>query len=141
MRMNVQAFFVFAIHINEWDHNKTKPIEAIPLAAIAKLDAVSKGLCSAEAACDKAGGLVRTLYIYRGAKVTLNANIYVKFGLFNGSMCTVQDILCLNGRTPKDSLPDVVMVGLALHLFHRNPKLFQQYQSKKTWLQMWRMQT
>ena len=57
MRMNEQAFFVFPNHIDEWDHNKTKLIEAIRLTAIAKLDTVCKGLHSAGAAFDKAGGL------------------------------------------------------------------------------------
>ena len=41
--------------------------------------------------------------------VMISVSLCVKFGLFNGAVGTVEDILYLNGRKPP-ALPDVVMV-------------------------------
>lgn len=41
----------------------------------------------------------------------LTVNLNVTYGLFNGSMGQVVDIIYLNGRTPVEGQPDVVMVN------------------------------
>ena len=60
---------------------------------------------------DKAGELQQTLYLCKGTRVMLTCNINVPFGRYNGSMGDVVDIIYLDGQSPKDSLPDVVMVA------------------------------
>ena len=99
----------FPTHAAEWEHNKAKLLKANEHAPIAKCSAVSTGLHS-NTSSDKAGGLLQTLYLCKGAKVMLTWNINVEHGLFNGSIGVVMDILYFNGRKPGDSLPDVVMV-------------------------------
>lgn len=41
----------------------------------------------------------------------LTVNLNVTYGLFNGSMGQVVNIIYLNGRTPVEGQPDVVMVN------------------------------
>ena len=109
--MTAQGIFVFPSHAAEWNHNKVQLLKANEIAPIAQLKAVNKGAHAKTATNDKAGGLANTLYLCRGAKVMLTSNLNVPFGLFNGSTGTVCDIIYLDGRNPKQSLPDVVMVS------------------------------
>jgi hypothetical protein len=46
---------------------------------------------------DKAGGLLPVVYICKGAKVMLTANMCVPYGLFNGSMGRVEEIIYNTG--------------------------------------------
>jgi hypothetical protein len=46
---------------------------------------------------DKAGGLLPVVYICKGAKVILTANMCVPYGLFNGSMGRVEEIIYNTG--------------------------------------------
>ena len=78
---------------------------------IAKIQAEGTGSHSKSASSDKAGGLTKILYICKGAKVMLTSNINVPYGFFNGPMGTVVDIIYCDGRSPSDSLPDVIMVN------------------------------
>ena len=109
-RMQENGLFVFPSHADEWSHNKSKLLETNKSHPIAKIDAKTEGIHANKVSSDKAGGLIRTLYICKGAKVMLTCNINVQYGLFNGAMGEIKDIIYLNGRTPKESLPDVVMV-------------------------------
>lgn len=109
-RMSSEGLFVFPNHSGEWNHNKLKILELNRSFPIAKISAVTTGFHSKSSSSDKAGGLVRTLFLCKGAKVMLTTNLNVPFGLFNGSMGTVVDILYLDGKKTKDSLPNVVMV-------------------------------
>ena len=52
----------------------------------------------------------KTIFLCKNAKVTLTANLAVKYGLFNRSSGKIVDIVYLDGKSPTDSLPDVVMV-------------------------------
>ena len=78
--------------------------------SITKIQAKGTSSHSKSALGDKAVGLTKSLYICKGAKVMLTSNINAKYGLFNGSMGTVVDIIYCDGRSPSDSLPDVIMV-------------------------------
>jgi hypothetical protein len=54
----------------------------------------------------------------------LTCNLCVKYGLFNGSTGVVTDIIYLDGRHPKDSLPDVIMVKF--HKYTGSPFITQE---------------
>ena len=108
--MSAHGLYVFPTHLAEWNHNKTQLLKANQNAPIAKLSAIDQGQHAKRATSDKAAGLQQTLYLCQGARVMLTSNLHVMFGLFNGSIGTVIDIVYLDGRNPKDSLPDVVMV-------------------------------
>ena len=110
-RMSSDSLFVFPTHAEELKHNKTKLLEINEHNPVAKIQAKGSGSHSQACSTDKAGGLVKTLYLCRGAKVRLTSNINIPYGLFNGSMGTVVDIIYCDGRSPSDSQPDVIMVN------------------------------
>ena len=109
-RMEMSGLFVFPTHDEEWNHNKDQLIKANEIYPVAKIKSVSKGSHSNTDDSDKAGGLLRVLYICKNAKVMLTCNLNVPFGLFNGATGKVVDILYQSGRRPPDCFPDVVMV-------------------------------
>ena len=109
-RMNEHGLFVFPTHSDEWNHNKTKLLEANKASPIAKIEALSTGHHASNTASDKAGGLLKTLFLCNGAKVMLTSNILVEQGLFNGSIGKVVDIIYPQNKSPRDGLPTVVMV-------------------------------
>ena len=126
-RMASDGLFVFPTHTQEWNHNKAKLLEMNEKYPIAKIQAEGTGSHSKSASSDKAGGLTKILYICKGAKVMLTSNINVPYGLFNGSMGTVVDIIYCDGRSPSDSLPDVIMVNFPKYtgpaLIHSRPNI------------------
>ena len=75
----------------------------------------------------KLGGLLETLFICKGCRVMLTNNLNVKFGLFNGSMGTVVDIVYPFDQIPKDCQPSVVTVQFDRYtgppFIKDNPKL------------------
>ena len=109
-RMNDNGLFVFPSHVDEWNHNKNKLLELNKTYPIAKVSAKTIGIHANRASSEKAGGLIKHLYLCKGAIVMLTCNLNVEYGLFNGAIGKVIDIIYLDGRNPKDSLPDVVMV-------------------------------
>ena len=112
--MGEYGLFVFPTHDDEWFHNKKKLLEANKYAPVAKVSAKSEGMYKNVLLSDKAGGLLDRLFLCKGAKVMFTTNLNVKFGIFNGAMGTVIDILYLNGKNPTYSIPDVVMVDFPL---------------------------
>ena len=76
---------------------------------------------------EKAGGLVRTLYLCKSAMVVLTCNLNVPFGLFNGSMGKVVDIIYCSGKTSHSTIPDIVMVEFSKYtgppFISENPKV------------------
>jgi hypothetical protein len=126
-RMTNQGLFIFPNHQEEWSHNKDQLMKTNKYFPIAKLNADSQGPHSKTCASDKAGGLLPTLFLCKSAKVMLSVNISVPFGLFNGATGNIVDIVYLNGKTPKDGLPDVVMVHFQSYtgppFMKENPKL------------------
>lgn len=46
----------------------------------------------------------------KSAKVVLSVNLCVSFGLYNGAIGKIVDIIYLEGKYPENSLPAVVMV-------------------------------
>ena len=62
---------------------------------------------------NKAGGLLPLLYLCRDSKVMLVVNLKADWGLYNGAVGTVVDIVYKGGRRPTDDpapLPDAVLV-------------------------------
>ena len=71
-------------------------------------------------------------HIARGAKVMLTTNLNVQYGLFNGSMSTVVNIIYTDGNSPKDSFSTVCIIEFPRYtgpsFFCRvTPKLFPLY--------------
>ena len=105
------GFFVFPSHDEEWKHNKGKLLEINQTYPVVKISAEMHGLHANKSSADKAGGLVRLLYVAKQAKVMLTCNIIVKFGLYNGSVGTVIDVIYPPNKSPQDnSFPKVIMV-------------------------------
>ncbi|CAG2185619.1 PIF1 [Mytilus edulis] len=119
-RMSANGLFVFPTHQEVWTHNKSQ----FP---IARVNAVSSGFHSKSSESDRAGGLQQTLYLCKSAKVMLSVNLCVPFGLFNGAIGNIVDIIYLNDKRPDDSLPDAVMVEFHSYtgpaFIEQNPKL------------------
>ena len=108
-RMSQSGLFVIPTHEEEWNHNEMKLSDVNKMFPVAKINSVSKGPHSKTNESEKSGGLIDTIYICKNSKVMISVSLCVKFGLFNGAVGTVEDILYLNGRKPP-ALPDVVMV-------------------------------
>ena len=108
--MEDSGLFVFPTHEEEWNHNKDQLLKANRQNPVAKIQAVDKGRHSNTGSSEKAGGLLRTVYLCKTAKVMLTCNLNVSAGLFNGACGTVVDIVYQNGHKPPDCFPDAVMV-------------------------------
>ncbi|XP_033726129.1 uncharacterized protein LOC117315835 [Pecten maximus] len=109
-RISQNGLYVFPTHNEEWKHNKNKILEINKVYPIAKTVALKEDIQANTCTSDKAGGLLSIVYLCKDAKVMLTSNLCVKYGLFNGSVGTVIDIIYPENETPKTSLPLVVMV-------------------------------
>jgi len=109
-RMSDKGLFVFPTHAEVWSHNKIKLLEVNENCPVAKLNAESQGAHAKSVESDRADGLRQTLFLCKTAKVMLTINICVPFGLFNGAVGNIVDIIYLNNNQPENSLPDAVMV-------------------------------
>ncbi|EDO35599.1 predicted protein, partial [Nematostella vectensis] len=113
-RMDEEGLFVFATHRLEWGRNKTKMLEcnSLPGHPVAKIKAENHGHHAQKADSNKAGGLLPRLYLCRDSKVMLVANLKATWGLFNGAVGRVVDIVYLNGRRPTDDPPPLPDYGM-----------------------------
>ena len=114
-RMDEQGLYVFPTHHLEWERNKTKLLECnrLPNHPVAKIKAVDNGRHAQKADSNKAGGLLPLLYLCRDSKVMLVVNLMADWGLYNGAVGTVVDVVYKDGCRPSDDpapLPDVVFV-------------------------------
>ena len=114
-RMDEQGLYVFPTHRLEWQRNKTKLLECNrqPNHPVAKIKAVNNGRHAMKTDSNKAGGLLSLLYLCRDSKVMLVVNLKADWGLYNGAVGTVLNIVYKDGRRPTDDpapLPDVVLV-------------------------------
>ena len=114
-RMDEQGLYVFPTHRLEWERNKTKLLECnrLPNHPVAKIKAVDNGRHAQKADGNKAGGLLPLLYLCRDSKVMLVVNLMADWGLYNGAVGTVVDVVYKDGCRPSDDpapLPDVVFV-------------------------------
>ena len=108
-RISEKGLFVFPTHAEEWQHNKLKLLKANELYPIAKINAECYGPHNKSNRSDRAC-LLRTLFICKNAKVMLSVNLCVQYGLFNGAMGTIKDILFGAGKGPSNALPEVILV-------------------------------
>ena len=114
-RMDEQGLYVFPTHRLEWERNKTKLLECnrLPNHPVAKIKAVDNGRHAQKADGNKAGGLLPLLYLCRDSKVMLVVNLMADWGLYNGAVGTIVDVVYKDGCRPSDDpapLPDVVFV-------------------------------
>ena len=109
--MSDNGLFAFPTHKEEWEHNKSKLLQANTSFPIAKISADSQGQHAKSSSAAGSGGLIRLLYVCKTARVNLTVNINVKFGLFNGAVGTVVDIVYPEGRSPADAgFPEFIVV-------------------------------
>ncbi|XP_053405155.1 uncharacterized protein LOC123560749 [Mercenaria mercenaria] len=108
--LSAHALHVFPTHDQVWEHNKEKILDVNKYFPIAKLDAICKGPHSKSASSAKSNGLLLSIYICENARVMLTVNLCVKYGLFNGAIGTVFDIVYPPNKMPTECLPTVVMV-------------------------------
>ena len=113
--MDEQGLFVFPTHRLEWERNKTKLLQCNkkPNHPVARIKATDNGRHAQKADSNKAGGLLPLLYLCRDSKVMLVTNLKAEWGLYNGAVGTVVDIVYQDGCRPTDDpapLPDVVFV-------------------------------
>ncbi|XP_053391813.1 uncharacterized protein LOC128554571, partial [Mercenaria mercenaria] len=110
-RFSENSLHVFPTHAEVWSHNKQKILEINVEYPIAKVTAINKGQHAKTSAGDKAGGLSPVIYLCKCAAVMLTVNLCVKYGLFNGAIGIVVDILYPEDKKPSsDTLPTAVMV-------------------------------
>lgn len=114
-RMDEQGLHVFPTHRLKWECNKAKLLECNrqPDHPVARIKAADNGRHAQKADSNKAGGLLPLLYLCSERKVMLTVNLKAIWGLINGAVGTVVDILYNAGCRPTDDpapLPDVVFV-------------------------------
>ena len=110
-RMSDKGMFVFPTHEEVWSRNKSKLLELNSEHPIAKRVSECRGFHSKSSDIEKAGGLQKTLFLCKSAKVMLSVNLCFPYGLFNGATGKIVEIIYLNGKKPENSLPDAVMVA------------------------------
>ena len=108
-KMESGGLYIFPCHKDEWLHNKSKLLQLNNQYPIVKIDAICEGPHSKSLPSDKAGGLQRSLYLCKMAKVMLTTNLAVSYGLYNGATGTIKDIIFKNGKQDNEQ-PDVVIV-------------------------------
>lgn len=113
--MDNQGLFVFPTHSLEWERNKRKLLEynRLPNHSVAKIKAVNNGRHALKADSNKAGGLLQLVYLCHDSKIMLVANLKPEWGLYNGAIGTVVEIVYLDGRRPTNDpspQPDFVLV-------------------------------
>ncbi len=74
------------------------------------MGAQQKGRHSKLSATEKSWGLESTPFLCRNAMLMLSVDICVQYGLFNGAVGKVIDIIYRGGTRTENSLPDAVMV-------------------------------
>ena len=75
--MAKNALFAFPTHAEEWEHNKAQFFFANRDFPIAKITAECQVIHAKTSSADTAGGLIRTLYVCKSARVRLTTTINV----------------------------------------------------------------
>ena len=106
------GLYLFSTHNEEWAWNKEK-LRALndqggrPVATVV---ARNSGLHSKDASAETAGGLQRQTYLCKGARCMLTSGIWQEWGLYNGAIGEVLEILYHDGEAPPRHLPACVLV-------------------------------
>ena len=88
---------------------------------VAKIKAVHNGRHAVKADSNKAAGLLPLLYLSPDSKVMLVVNLKPDWGLNNGAVGTVVDIVYKDGRRPTDDPAPVPVVVLVRFQGYRGP--------------------
>ena len=113
---NPDATFQSAVHlfptgdkVDEHNHKELKKLDSSTNPVAVVLAEHRPDVASARnAASEQAGGLRKQLFLARGARVMLTANLWVDAGLVNGCVGTIVDIVYSGDKRPPD-LPDFVV--------------------------------
>jgi len=89
--MSDKGLFVFPTHEEVWSRNKSKHLKLNSEHPIAKLVSECRGLHSKSSDSEKVGGLQKTLFLCKSAKVMLSVNLCVPYGLFKGATGKIVD--------------------------------------------------
>ena len=103
------ALFVFPTHCQVWQHNKSKLSELNNHFPVATIKADFKGRHSKNE--EDSNVLLPVIFLCKNAKVMLTVNLCVEYGLFNGAVGIVNEIIYLEGRRPPEYQPDLVLVS------------------------------
>ena len=123
-QMKKDSLFVFPTHEQEWEHNRNELLIVNQRHPVAKVKAENTGMHAASAESRKTSGLVKVLYASVDSKVHLTTNVNVHYDLFNGAPGTVVDIRYPKGCSPKDSLPEYMLVDFPSY---RGPAVLPDY--------------
>jgi hypothetical protein len=126
-RLHDNAFYVFPTHEQEMQHNKEKIRKLNDMHPVTRINAINHGVHAKQCPNDKASGLQPVIFLCKEAKVMLTVNLCVPFGLFNGAIGYVVDILYFNGKATSDIQPDLITVEFPAYtgppFIQANPKL------------------
>ena len=95
------GLYLFSTHAEEWVRNKAKVLELNAAgASVAVIFAQNSGP-HAKAAADAAGGLPRRPTLCRGARFMLTSGVCQEWGLYNGAIGAVVDVLHREGASER----------------------------------------
>ena len=78
---------------------------------IAHILARNSGIHAKDAPAESAGGLARQTYLCRGSRCMLSSASWQEWGLYNGAIGEVVDIIYRPGERPPMSLPACILVA------------------------------
>ena len=105
------GLYLFSTHKEEQErnHSKLKEVNS-PAAPVAAIRAKDSGPHAAKATADAAGGLSERALFCRGARFMLTSGLCQEWGLYNGAIGVVVDVIFKPGERPARHLPAVVLV-------------------------------
>ena len=107
-----KGLYLFSTHKEEWRWNKQK-LQSLNNKGdhpIATIRARNSGAHAKGAADDAAGGLPRSAYLRLGSRCMMTTGVCQEWGLYNGAIGEVVDIVYREGRKPPNDQPAVVLV-------------------------------
>ena len=88
-----------------------KALNDIGIRPVAHIVARNSGVREKDAPVDSAGGLARQTYLRRGPRCVLSPAVWQEWGIYNGAIGEVVDIIYRPGERPPRSLPSCILVA------------------------------